>query len=88
MLWVLEATAEGTRLTLYHTVENPSWITPSAAGWHICLDMADLLLQGHEIGPLVGDAVMDAGWPALAEHYGRVLNMPLDPDFIGSDSDS
>lgn len=87
LLWVLEPIPEGTRLTLHHTVDNPSWITPSAAGWHICLDMADLLMKGKEIGPLVGEAVMEAGWPELAEHYGKALGLPLDPGFMGTGSE-
>ena len=74
--WELEGEARGTRLTLRHTVDDERWITPSAAGWHMCLDIAELQMDGHSIGPILAEAAMDYGWEELAVHYGEVLNRP------------
>lgn len=71
--WTLEPSEVGTKLTLEHTVENPEWITPAAAGWHMCLDFAEILLDGYALGPVVGEAVMEYGWQKLADHYRSVL---------------
>lgn len=76
--WQLEPSAEGTRLTLRHTVDDPKWITPSAAGWHMCLDFAELLLDGNDIGPVLGEAAMELGWEKLAKHYGEVLGQDVE----------
>ena len=77
--WKLEATAAGSRLTLYHTVPEPEWITSAAAGWHLCLDFAELLMDGIEFGPIapaIGEAALTYGWEKLAEYYGGVLDVP------------
>ena len=37
----------GTRLTLRHTVAGRDWIPKAAAGWHLCLVVAERLLDGH-----------------------------------------
>ena len=79
LCWELAASASGTTLTLRHTVENPDWITPSAAGWHMCLDIAELMMDGIEIGPIIGEAAMAYGWTKLVEHYGSVLGKSLEP---------
>ncbi len=80
LTWLLEPSANGTRLTLRHTVEDPVWITPSAAGWHMCLDFAQLLLDGHPIGPVLGEVAMQYGWEKLADHYGKILGQPQTED--------
>ncbi|GIF76407.1 SRPBCC family protein [Asanoa siamensis] len=74
--WDLTPTAAGTRLTLRHTLEDPSWIAKVAAGWHICLDVADHLLTGNPIGPIRGEAARAHGWDALHDAYATKLNVP------------
>jgi len=71
--WEIAPSATGTTLTLRHTVENPDWINAAAAGWHICLDIAELLLDGYAIGPIIGKAAMEHGWTQLLEHYTKAL---------------
>lgn len=78
--WQIEASANGTRLILRHTVVDPAWITPAAAGWHICLDFAEILLDGHDIGPVLAEAAMEYGWERLAEYYGPILSMQDDDE--------
>ena len=73
LLWELAPCSKGTRLTLSHTLTNPEWITPSAAGWHLCLDIAELQLDGQSIGPILAESAMDYGWQRLADHYGKIL---------------
>ncbi len=67
--WELEPAAAGTTLTLRHTVQDRDLVPKVAAGWHICLEVADRVLAGDEIGPIVGDAAMDCGWQELHDAY-------------------
>ncbi|NKB33871.1 MAG: polyketide cyclase [Pseudomonadales bacterium] len=76
LTWEVEATESGSKVTLHHSVPNPEWVTPAAAGWHMCFDLAELMLNGMEWGelaPIVGGAAMEYGWEKLAEHYKSVL---------------
>ena len=41
----------GTRLTLRHTVEDPDVVAKAAAGWHLCLDVMEHLLDGDPSRP-------------------------------------
>src|SRR5580693_10545777 len=44
MRWELEASGGGTRLTLWHKIDR-RFIAMGAAGWHICFDVLDRLLN-------------------------------------------
>lgn len=74
--WELAATDTGVRLTLRHTVNDRDWIPKVAAGWHICLDVAEKLLEGHPIAPIRGAAAADHGWSELNSQYARTLAIP------------
>ncbi|HCU48251.1 MAG TPA: ATPase [Micromonosporaceae bacterium] len=71
--WELTPTRTGTRLTLSHTLEDLQWAPKVAAGWHICLDVADLLLDGKPIGPIRGEDARNYGWDELNEAYTKKL---------------
>jgi len=73
--WELEPSGEGTRLTLRHTVSDRAWMAKVAAGWHICLDVADLLLSGERIGRIVAHEAREHGWEELDAAYARRLGM-------------
>ena len=73
--WELEPTATGTRLTLHQTVDTPDWLPKVAAGWHLCLIVADHLLAGDPIGPIRGMAAMDFGWRDLNQAYADELGV-------------
>ncbi len=78
LCWELSADEGGATLTLRHSVPNPEWISPAAAGWHMCFDFAELLMNGIEFGPIVpivGEAVMEYGWQKLADHYAAALGV-------------
>jgi hypothetical protein len=63
--WVLEASAYGTRLTLWHNIDR-RFISWGAAGWHICFDVLDRLLSGTPIGRIAGpEAMQFGGWQRL-----------------------
>jgi uncharacterized protein YndB with AHSA1/START domain len=74
--WDLEATATGTRLTLRHTVQDRDWLPKAAAGWHICLDVAEKLLDGNPIPPIRGAAAADHGWTELNDQYAERFGIP------------
>ena len=67
--WELSRLGDGTRLTLRHTIADRSLLPMMAAGWHICFDVADLLLAGDPVGPIRGDEAKDFGWPQLRDTY-------------------
>lgn len=69
--WELVATAGGTRLTLWTSIDR-AYIAMGAAGWHVCLDVLDRWLGGAPMGRLVGmDALTSPGWQRLREAYAR-----------------
>ena len=87
--WELEATESGTRLTLFHTVGDPTWLPKVAAGWHICLDVAERALDGHPLGRIAAGEAKRFGWERLnaeyAEHFG-VENTGWPEGFEGGES--
>ena len=44
-----------------------------AAGWHVCLDVAEHLLDGAPIGPIRGAEARNFGWDQLNESYAKKL---------------
>lgn len=67
--WQLEASDQGTRLTLWHNI-NRNFISMGAAGWHICLDILESTLDEKPIGRIVaGDALQFEGWQRLNKEY-------------------
>jgi uncharacterized protein YndB with AHSA1/START domain len=69
LLWELASTGSGTRLTLRHTVAGPDWLSKAASGWHLCLDVAERLLDGHPINPIRGSDALNYGWADLNDAY-------------------
>jgi len=77
MRWELEATGAGTRLTLWTNIGR-RFVAMGAAGWHICLDVLDNLLNGTPIGRLVGpDAIKFGGWQQLHAEYARQFGVEI-----------
>jgi len=68
--WELEALGGGTRLTLWHSIGR-RYISMGAAGWHICFDVLDRLLDGTPIGRMVGPEAMKFGWQRLNAEYAK-----------------
>jgi len=77
--WELEATGQGTRLTLWHNIDR-RFIAMGAAGWHICIDILDLMLAGEPIGRMVaGDALKFEGWQRLNKEYAKQFGVDDTP---------
>jgi hypothetical protein len=68
--WQLEPRNEGTRLTLWHNIDR-NYISMGAAGWHICLDVLDQLLDGAPLGRMVGAEAMKFDWARLNSEYAK-----------------
>jgi uncharacterized protein YndB with AHSA1/START domain len=75
--WELAPEGDGTRLTLRHTLADQSWLPRVAAGWHLCLDVADRLLEGNPIPPIRGQDAMNHGWQELHDRYANVLGVDI-----------
>jgi hypothetical protein len=75
--WELEASGGGTRLTLWHKIDR-RFISMGAAGWHICFDVLDRLLNGTPIGRIAGaDAMKFEGWQRLNAEYAAQFGVEL-----------
>jgi len=74
--WELEPIPGGTRLTLRQTVRDAEWTPKIAAGWHLCLLVAERLLQGHPVKPIIGERAYAFGWQTLHDAYAARLQMP------------
>jgi uncharacterized protein YndB with AHSA1/START domain len=72
--WELAATPTGTRLTLRHTVNDRGMLSKVAAGWHICIDVAERSLAGAPVARIVGEDALQHGWDGLHEAYGKKLD--------------
>jgi uncharacterized protein YndB with AHSA1/START domain len=69
MRWQLEAVDGGTKLTLWTNIDR-THMAMGAAGWQICFEVLDRLLDGAPIGRTVGPALMQvAGWRRLTAEY-------------------
>ncbi len=78
LTWQLDRRDDGTLLTLRHTMASaPALPLASyAAGWHICLAVADRYLDGQPIGRVVGQRAMEFGWADLDRQYQETLKAP------------
>jgi len=75
MRWELTATDKGTLLTLWAKI-NRRFIAMGAAGWHLCFDILELLLDGQPIGRIVaGDALQFEGWQRLHREYAKQFHV-------------
>jgi uncharacterized protein YndB with AHSA1/START domain len=79
MRWQLEASGAGTRLTLWHSIDR-RYVSWGAAGWHICFDVLDHLLDGQPIGRIAGpDAVKYGEWQRLRAEYAKQFGIETGP---------
>jgi uncharacterized protein YndB with AHSA1/START domain len=79
MRWQLEPLGDGTRLTLWHSIDR-RYIAMGAAGWHICIDVLDQLLTDEPLGRIVGGEAMKFEWPRLNTEYAQQFGVePIKP---------
>jgi uncharacterized protein YndB with AHSA1/START domain len=74
--WQLAPIGSGTRLSLEHTVGDRQWVPKVAAGWHLCLDVAERLLAGQPVEPIRGEDAKNHGWERLHDAYAETLGIP------------
>jgi uncharacterized protein YndB with AHSA1/START domain len=67
--WDLTSTPDGTVLVLHHTFDDGTMASSFAAGWHICLDVADAMMKDVPFGPVVGHRAREFGWDELDQRY-------------------
>lgn len=77
--WELAAADAGTRLTLRHTLKDRDLVPKVAAGWHLCLVVAERLLAGRPIDPIRGEDARNYGWAELVDGYAATLADRADP---------
>ena len=75
LAWELSNSEDGTRLTLRHTLSDAAMTSAIAAGWHLCLDVADSALAGRATAPVRGMEAMNHGWTDLNERYAIELGV-------------
>lgn len=75
LCWELTPTDGGTQLTLQQSIDSTDQLPMVAAGWHLCLLVADRYLAGEPIGPIVGPAAKKFGWDDLCGAYGALLGV-------------
>lgn len=73
--WELEPSGEGTRLTLRHTLVEPTDPASVATGWHICVVVLQHLLEGDPHGVIRGHEAKEYSFDALREAYVKVLGL-------------
>lgn len=73
--WELQLVGSGqrTRLTLAHTLEGRDLAAKVAAGWHVCLDVAERVLDGQPTGRIVAGDAKQHGWEELRDAYHEKL---------------
>jgi uncharacterized protein YndB with AHSA1/START domain len=81
--WTLEhdASTGGTRLVLRQTLADETMASAIAAGWHLCLQVAESVTSGHPIPPIRGMAAMDHGWSELNLRYAKLMD--VSPSKVG-----
>jgi uncharacterized protein YndB with AHSA1/START domain len=65
--WEITPEPQGCRLVMSQRMNDPALLGRSTAGWHVCLDRMQAILDGGDAG-----SNMD-GWPALFERYSAAL---------------
>ena len=73
--WELTPTDAGTKLALHQTTPDKGMISKAAAGWHLCLRVAEHLLDGDPIPPIRGDDAMNYGWEERDKAYADKLGV-------------
>jgi uncharacterized protein YndB with AHSA1/START domain len=77
--WELEAFDDGTRLTLWHSIDR-RFVAWGAAGWHICFEVLTQLLCGIAVARIAGgDAVKSERWKQLRDQYAKQFGAEAAP---------
>jgi len=73
--WELEPHGDGTRLTLWHSIDR-RFVAWGAAGWHIAFDILIQVLSGIAVARIAGaDAVKSEAWHRLRDEYTKLCGI-------------
>jgi uncharacterized protein YndB with AHSA1/START domain len=75
LAWHLTTVGSGSRLTLHQTLADATMASAVAAGWHLCLDVANAVLAGTPVAPIRGMEAINHGWHDLNERYAVALGV-------------
>ena len=75
--WRLDARPPGTLLTLRHALDRPDMAPMVAAGRHLCLAVAERLLDGDPVGVIRGRDAMAHGFERLRDAYAEKFAVVL-----------
>ena len=53
------------------------WVPKAAAGWDLCLDVAERLMDGAAVTPIRGADALEHGWQALHDRYAEHLGIAV-----------
>jgi hypothetical protein len=67
MSWEIIPETDGCRLILRQQIADESLLGRTTAGWHVCLDRMQAILDGQTAAEHM------SSWPPLFEHYKAVL---------------
>jgi hypothetical protein len=56
-------------------MESQEWLPRTAAGWHLCLMVAERMLDGRPIGRIVGSEAKKYGWERVHDAYAAALGI-------------
>lgn len=86
----LESEGHGCLFRLSHTFDDPAWGARNAAGWEICVENLDLLLQGAALVKLAADVWNTKFRRYVARFrgpYGEQVGPPEDHPILGREDD-
>ena len=75
LAWHITTIDAASRLTLHQTMADETMASANAAGWHLCLEVAESVIRGSAIPPIRGMDAMDHGWRELNERYATALGV-------------
>ena len=75
LAWHLTAIDAASRLTLHQTLADETMASANAAGWHLCLEVAESVLAGNAVPPIRGMEALEHGWRELNERYATALGV-------------
>ena len=81
LAWTITTIGSSSRLALHQTLADATMASANAAGWHLCLDVAESVVDGHPIPPMRGMEAMEHGWSELNVRYATALGVA--PSHIG-----
>jgi hypothetical protein len=74
--WELELLDSGTRLTLWIKIDR-RFVAWGAAGWHICFDVLDRLLNETPIGRIIAGEAIKFGFQRLNAEYAQQFGVAV-----------